>query len=247
MRGVLVTGGSRGIGRAIVDRFADAGDRVLFTYATARADADGLARPPRTDAVCVDLRERSSLAMLCATALERLESLDVLVNCAGIYPSAPLVDTSPHLLAEVLEVNVVAPFQLMRDFGRTSGAGERAIVNVTSINAFVPDKGLAAYDASKAALTQATRAAALELGPRGIRVNAVAPGLVDAPGIGDAIPQRVASFVRRAPLRRLVAPHEVAEAVFFLASPAASAITGETLFVDAGVTLAGYTADNTGL
>lgn len=242
MRGVLVTGGSRGIGRSIVERFAEAGDRVLFTYATNEAAALEVTDSARVDAIAVDMRDRHAVARLCHAAREQLPSLGVLVNCAGIYPWAPFLETDTDLVADVLEVNLLAPFRLMQDFARTGGNGDRAIVNVTSINAFSPDEGLSAYDASKAALAQATRTAALELGPCGVRVNAVAPGLVEAPGITDTVPQRVDSFLRHAPLRRLVAPRDVAEAVFFLASSASASITGQMLVVDAGVTLAGYTA-----
>lgn len=239
---VLVTGGSRGIGRAIVRRFDSAGDKVVFSYAV---DEDGAAETcsscAKAVAVVADLRAKEVAQQLVATAREHLGGLDVLVNCAGIYPHAPFLGTPPEMLAEVLLINFEAPYQLMQLAGAAMAeTGTGAIVNVTSINAFRPDVELSAYDASKAALAQVTRTAALELGPRGIRVNAVAPGLVDAPDLSEVAPNRRAAFLAHAPLGRLVRPEDVAEAVYFLASPAAAVITGQTLVVDAGVTLASY-------
>jgi 3-oxoacyl-[acyl-carrier protein] reductase len=117
-------------------------------------------------------------------------------------------------------------------------------VNVTSINAFSPEGGLAAYDASKAALAQLTKTAALELGPLNIRVNAVAPGLIAAPDLETEAPERVNAFLAHAPLGRLVDPEDIANAACFLASAESSAITGQTLVVDCGVSLSGYMATN---
>jgi 3-oxoacyl-[acyl-carrier protein] reductase len=250
-RGVIVTGGSRGIGRATVRRFAAAGDAVVFTYGTNDALAADLAAELRAEGAVVEplqanLRDAATPDAVLEAAARCLPSLDVLVNNAGIYPSAPFVDTDADTIAEVFDVNVVGPLRLMQSFVRAGVGTDRSIVNVTSINAFSPDANLAVYDASKAALAQLTRTAALELGEDGVRVNAVAPGLVDAPGIEDAVPERVRAFVGHAPLRRLVTPEEIADAVFFLASEAASAITGQTLVVDAGVTLAGYMAEVAG-
>lgn len=167
-------------------------------------------------------------------------TLDILVNCAGVYPHASIAETDSDLLTRVLKVNVVAPFLLLGlAIGRLT-PGRGSVVNITSIDAFAPEAGLAAYDASKAALAMLTRTAALELGPHGIRVNAVAPGLVWDPTLEDAAPERANAYRARSPLGRLVEPGEVANTVVFLASDAASGITGHSLVVDAGVTLASY-------
>ena len=242
-RSVLVTGGSRGIGRAIVRRFAAVDDAVTFAYATDHAGAD----ETRRDLASVhghagDLRDPEAPGELVDSVVERSGRLDVLVNCAGIFPHSAFLDTPPGSAEDVFRVNFLAPFALMQRAVAAMPPGAGAIVNVTSINAFRPDAGLAAYDASKAALAQLTRTAALELGSRGIRVNAVAPGLVDSATLEAAAPARREAFLRHAALGRLVAPEDVAEAVFFLASDGARAITGQTLVVDSGVTLAGYTA-----
>jgi NAD(P)-dependent dehydrogenase (short-subunit alcohol dehydrogenase family) len=244
MQRVLVTGGSRGIGREIVRKFASAGDAVFFSYATDVQGADQTARQcPRAIPFAADLRTEDGPERLVGAAKQQLGGIDVLVNCAGIYPHAAFTDTPPSMLADVMRINFESPYRLMQLTAELMTAeGGGAIVNVTSINANSPDAGLSAYDASKAALTQAVRTAALELGAHGIRVNAVAPGLVDAPELKKAAPARHAAFLAHAPLGKLVSPKDIAEAVFFLASPAAAAITGQTLVVDAGVTLAGYSA-----
>jgi NAD(P)-dependent dehydrogenase (short-subunit alcohol dehydrogenase family) len=244
MRRVLITGGSRGIGRAIVRRFDAAGDSVFFSYASNVDEAEQTVRhAPHAIPFAVDLRAEDGPERLVSAAEQRLGGIDVLVNCAGIYPHATFADTPPSLLEEVMRVNFEAPYRLMQLAAvPIAAAGGGAIVNVTSINATSPDTGLSAYDASKAALAQAVRTAALELGARHIRVNAVAPGLVDAPELEHEAPDRRAAFLAHAPLGILVTPTDIAEAVFFLASPAATAVTGQTLVVDAGVTLAGYNA-----
>jgi 3-oxoacyl-[acyl-carrier protein] reductase len=242
-RAVLITGGSRGIGRAIVARFAGAGDHVLFSYG---ADDEGARRTQEQspDALMhkADLRDPEAAQELMGVAVAQLGSVDVLVNCAGIFPHSPFLETPSDAVTDVLRVNVLAPFLLTQHAVAAMPEAGGAVVNVTSINAFSPDEGLAAYDASKAALAQITRTAALELGPRGVRVNAVAPGLVDDPTLAEAAPQRREAFLRHAPLGRLVQPQDIAHATYFLASDAAGAITGQTLVVDSGVTLAGYTA-----
>lgn len=246
MRRVLVAGGSGGIGRAVVQRFDKAGDGIVFSYASDAAAADETSRSCATaHSVHSDLTAPQAAEHLVETTHNRLGGLDVAVNCVGVYPHAPLLETSKAMLGEVMRVNFLAAYRLIQVAGSAlAQAGAGAIVNVTSINAFSADAGLSAYDASKAALAQATRTAALELGPMGVRVNAVAPGLVDDPLLETAAPKRRTAFLTHAPLRKLVTPEDVAEAVFFLASSGAAAITGETLIVDAGVTLAGYAANS---
>jgi len=242
---VLVTGGSRGIGRSIVEAFADSGADVAFSYHIDRVSADEVtsraaAGGVRAFAFQAELSEIGAADRLVRDATSVLGGLNVVVNSAGIYPHAAIDDTTPEFVDRMFRINVEAPFAIIRraadELARTGGA----IVNVTSIDSFDATVGLAAYAASKAALTMLTRSAALELGPRGIRVNAVAPGLVWAPGIENVVPEMVAAQQAHSPLGRLVAPQEVASAVLFLASSLAAGITGHTLVVDAGVTLAGY-------
>jgi 3-oxoacyl-[acyl-carrier protein] reductase len=242
--GVIVTGGSRGVGRAVVRAFAASGHEVLFCYASDVAGAaETVTETPSAIGVRLDLRDPEAAAALTAHATERFGTIGALINCAGIYPHASFTEVSAEELEQVLRVNFLAPFALIQRLAplmASSGGG--AVVNVTSINAFSPEGGLAAYDASKAALAQLTKTAALELGPLNIRVNAVAPGLIAAPDLETEAPERVNAFLAHAPLGRLVDPDDIAHAACFLASPDSSAITGQTLVVDCGVSLSGYMA-----
>ncbi len=247
MRGrrVLVTGGSRGIGRAIVEAFASAGSDVAFSYrehkeaaeeASLRCGEAGV----RSVAIRADLASDDAPERVVDQALNFLGGLDAVVNSAGIYPKAPIRDTEPTLLQEVLRLNVEAPFAVIRRAIDPLAASRGCAVNVSSISAFEPRAGMAAYDASKAALSTLTKSAAVELGPLGIRVNAVAPGLVWAPDLEEVAPQLVAANLEHAPLGKLVQPGDVAKAVLFLAGEGAAAITGQVLVIDAGVSLVGY-------
>ena len=243
---VLVTGGSRGLGRVIVEAFARAGAHVAFSYRTDQAAAEELTARAAPDAHLValqaDLEQPQAADRLVVHATAALGGLDVVVNSAGIYPHAPIGDTGDALLERINRVNFLAPFAILRRALPLLARRPGAVVNVTSIDAFAPEAGLAAYDASKAALAMLTRTAALEFGPLGVRVNAVAPGLIWSAGIEAAVPERVASYRLHAPLGRLVRPEEVAFVVLFLASEEASGVTGQMLVVDAGVTLAGYSS-----
>lgn len=244
---VLVTGGSRGIGRAIVEAFTEAGAEVAFCYRESREASKELSRElgegdKRVVPLRADLSNLEDAESLVEGAADALGGLDVVVNNAGIYPHAPMEETTEESLGRILKVNFEAPFVIMRRAVPLLAKRPGVIVNITSIDAFAPEASLAVYDASKAALTMLTRTAALEFGPRGIRANAVAPGLVWAPGIEQAVPERVKSYLEHSPLGRLVRPAEVASTVLFLASDWASGITGQMVVVDAGVTLAGYTS-----
>jgi NAD(P)-dependent dehydrogenase (short-subunit alcohol dehydrogenase family) len=162
--------------------------------------------------------------------------LGVLVNNAGGYPLADLLQLKAADWDAVLAQNLRSALACLQAAGRRMAArGEGAIVNVTSIQAFRPAPALAHYSAAKAGLEMLTRSAALELGPSGVRVNAVAPGLVWREGLESAWPEGVARYVAAAPLGRIAAPEDVADACLFLASPAARFVTGTTLVVDGGV------------
>jgi NAD(P)-dependent dehydrogenase (short-subunit alcohol dehydrogenase family) len=218
---------------------------VLFSYARdEEAAAATLADAPGAGAIRQDLRAGDAPETLVAATVRQLGGIDVLINCAGIYPHYDFLDTEREQLEDILSVNFTAAFRLMQHSARAmTDNGGGAIVNITSINAFAPEGGLSAYDASKAALTQATRTAAVELGRLGIRVNAVAPGLVDAPDLDEVVPERVKAFLAHAPLGKLVRAEDVARAALFLATAGSAAITGQTLVVDAGVSLAGYMSE----
>lgn len=246
-RVALVTGAGSGFGRAIARRFAEAGARIAVHYRGSRDGAQAVVEEIRARsstgasrgearAFGADLVRDGEAARLVDEVVEAFGRLDVLVNNAGAYPLTDLLDVTAALWDEVLAANLKSALLCLQAAARhMSAAGGGVVVNVTSIQAFRPAPGLAAYSAAKAGLEMFTRSAAVELGPSGVRVNAVAPGLIWREGIEGAWPDGVARYRAAAPLRRLGQPDDVADACLFLASPAARFVTGTTLVVDGGV------------
>jgi NAD(P)-dependent dehydrogenase (short-subunit alcohol dehydrogenase family) len=240
-RVALVTGAGSGFGRTIARRFAEAGARVAVHYRGSRAGAEAVVADIRMGggqarSFSGDLTLGGEATRVVDEVAEAFGRLDVLVNNAGAYPLSDLLTVSATEWDEVLAANLKSALVALQAAARRmSAAGGGAIVNVTSIQAFRPAEGLSAYSAAKAGLEMLTRSAAVELGPSGIRVNAVAPGVVWREGIEAAWPDGVARYRARAPLGRIGQPDEVADACLFLASPASRFITGATLVVDGGV------------
>jgi NAD(P)-dependent dehydrogenase (short-subunit alcohol dehydrogenase family) len=238
-RVVAVTGAGSGLGQGVARRFAAAGARVVVHYRRAAAGAtalvDAIGRD-RAVAVEADLSRPDEAAALVAAAVRDFGRLDALVNNAGIYPLAGVLEMTPAQWDEVVAANLTSVFLCTQAAARQMVAqgGGGAIVNVTSIEARSALPSHSHYSATKAAADAHTRAAAQELGPHGIRVNAVAPGLIWREGIEEMWPEGVARWLDVAPLRRLGRPEDVADACLFLASPAARWITGATLPVDGG-------------
>jgi NAD(P)-dependent dehydrogenase (short-subunit alcohol dehydrogenase family) len=236
-RAVLVTGSSGGIGAGVARRLYAAGARVAVHYSEQRVAAEMLARElgPRACVVHGDV-ERDA-ARLCEDVIAAFGRIDALVNNAGIQPVAPLLDLSGEDVAEMLRVNVAGVVALTAAaakhmIGRGDGG---AIVNIASIEGLQPAPGHSHYAASKAAVIMHARAAALELGADRIRVNAVAPGLIDRAGLADAWPDGVNRWLAACPLGTLGTVEDVGDAVVFLLSDAARWITGATLTVDGGM------------
>jgi len=240
-RVALVTGAGSGFGRTIARRFAEAGARVAVHYRGSREGAEavvGEIRAAGGEARVVggDLARDGEATRVVDEAAEAFGRLDLLVNNAGSYPLAGLLEMSAPQWDEVVAANLKSAFLCTQAAARRmAAAGGGAIVMVTSIQAFRPAPELAHYSAAKAGLEMLTRSAAVELGPKGIRVNAVAPGLVWREGLEAAWPEGVTRYRARAPLGRIGRPEDVADACLFLASPAARWITGATLVVDGGV------------
>lgn len=252
---VLVTGASGGIGGGIARRFADAGARVAVHYRSSPGPAFALVEELRergSEAVAVraDLGEPGAAEALVAEAVEALGGLDGLVNNAGIQPLAPLAETSRAEWDEVLATNLSAVFELSREAAAAmtadaeaealeaeedAPARDRWITHIASIEASRPAPAHAHYATAKAGLVMHARAAALELGPAGIRVNSVSPGLVERPGLAEAWPEGVESWLARAPLGRLATAEDIGNACVLLASSAAGFITGQDLAVDGGM------------
>ncbi|RVT84591.1 SDR family oxidoreductase [Rhodobacteraceae bacterium CCMM004] len=233
MRVALITGAARGLGRVIAADLA-ADHPVAVTY----RDSDPaalLAEVPGIHAIQADLRDPGAAEAVIAEVVARFGRLDVLVNNAGLVAGTPMEPGGFDAAAEIFAVNAVAPMALLTAALPHLRAGA-AVVNISSVNAALPPQGAAAYGASKAALENLTRAAAKELGPRGIRVNAVAPGAIALPEAprADAL---VDAFARETALGRIATPQEVAAAVRYLASDAASFVTGQVLTVSGGYRL----------
>jgi NAD(P)-dependent dehydrogenase (short-subunit alcohol dehydrogenase family) len=188
-------------------------------------------------AIGADLREPDEVERLFEETAERLGGIDVLVNNAGSYPLHRLVDATADEWKAVLDTNLLSVHLCTQAVARrliARGSGG-AVVNVASIEGLRPAPMHSHYTAAKSGVLAYTRSAALELGPHGIRVNAVSPGLIWREGIEASWPEGVESFRARAPLGRLGRPEDVAHACLFLASSEASFVTGANLVVDGGV------------
>lgn len=229
----LVTGGSRGIGRAIVEQLAAAGARVVFTYRQDEAAAEKvMTDTPNTFAVRVD---QADLTGLDAMFEPVRDGLDILVNNAGTAAAATIGDLTPDEFDRIFTINTKFPLfairaaiPLLRDGGR--------IVNISTLNTNAQAAGLSLYCASKAALEQITMVAARELGPRGITVNTVSPGATDTDLLRSVNPPEALEGAAAAtPLGRLGQPGDVAAVVAFLASPQGGWITGQNIRATGGL------------
>ncbi|MEU1728518.1 SDR family NAD(P)-dependent oxidoreductase [Actinomadura sp. ATCC 39365] len=241
-KNALVTGGSRGIGRAIVVRLAREGAAVLFTYHRDQAAAEAVvaevaAFGGRAIAVRADQGRTEDLKHLFGEVDRCLDGLDVVVNNAAINPMGDIRDAVESDFDEVMAVNTKGPFFVMQAAAERLGEGGR-IVNISSTGAA---PGLALYFASKAALESITAVAAREFGPRGITVNSVSPGATDTDmmraAAGEHLEQAIAHTVALTPLQRLGRPEDIANVVAFLAGPDAQWITGQNLRVSGGLVI----------
>ncbi len=238
-RRALVTGGAKGIGRAIAARLVEAGAVVTVADLDA-AGADAAGELGASFAVC-DITDADQLV----AAIEQAagdDGLDILVNNAGIFPTTgPMLEATDDFVARMLDVNVRAQYSAAREAAARMPNGG-AIVNLASIAALGGGANISAYSASKAAVVALTRAFANELGPRRIRVNAIAPGIIDTPGVQEQMePLKAGGLdidrtIAANPLRIAGQPDHIATAALFLASDLAAFINGHVLVVDGGST-----------
>ncbi len=239
---VIVTGSGSGLGRGIAARFAEAGAKIVVNYRSSVAGAQEVVAEIEANggaavAVQADVTQKADVEGLVRQTVEHFGQLDVLVNNAGLYPLSLLVDMTEEEWDLVVDSNLRSTFLCSQAAARRMIAqgGGGAIVNIASIEGENPAPLHSHYDAAKGGVLMHTAATAHELGPHGIRVNAVSPGLIWREGLEQSWPDGVARWQKAAPLKRLGLPSDVADACLFLASPAARWITGVNLRVDGGV------------
>ncbi len=238
----VVTGASKGIGAAIALALAEAGAAVAVNYTSSRTGAEAVvaqiaAAGGRAIAVPADITQDAARAAMFADVAAQLGPIDILVNNAGIFRYFPLAETTAAELAGMFATNVFALLLAIRDVVPHMPARGGSIINISSVASTVAPPQGTVYAASKAAVDSITRSLARELGPRGIRVNAIRPGAVETEGVRDGgllDDARRQAFIATTPLGRIGLPQDIAPAAVFLASDAAGWITGETLLVAGG-------------
>jgi len=252
-KAAIVTGGARGIGRAIACRLAEAGAAVMITdldgEAATQTVQDIQAGGGKALATTADVSTLHDAKGVVAAAVEAFGRLDILVNNAGVYPPAPVMYLTEEVWDRVLNINLKGLFfysQAAADEMIRAGRGGK-IVNVASLEALHPTPALSAYDVSKGGVLMATKSLALELAAHNILVNAVAPGIIRTGGLEDLLStliplnqtfeEKSELFKPRVALGRIGEPDDVAKVVLFLASAAADYITGEMIVIDGGYLL----------
>jgi NAD(P)-dependent dehydrogenase (short-subunit alcohol dehydrogenase family) len=242
---VVITGGTSGIGRALTEGMAEAGADVVPTSRRPEQVEESAAaveaRGRRSLRVISDVTSRESLEKALGAVVKAFDRVDVLVNCAGRTKRQPTLDVTEEDWQAILETNLTGTFRASQVFGRHMlDRGQGRIINIASLASFVALYEVAAYTASKAAVAGLTKSLAVEWGPRGVNVNAIAPGvfptelnrkLLDSP--------RGHELLARTPLKRYGRVEELAGAAVFLASDAASFVNGEVLTVDGGFLASG--------
>ena len=242
----IVTGGASGIGKGIVERFVAEGARVVV----GDPDSDGVGALIASlghnyvDGASVDVRDESAVERMVAQAVRRFGRLDVAVNNAGVGGFSPVQDYPLADWDRVIGISLTGTFLSIKHEARQLIAQGRggSIVNVASLNAIQPTEGFAAYCAAKAGVTMLTKVAALELGRKNIRVNAIGPGLIHTPATAGmtAIPGLEAAFVHEAPMGRPGEPEDIAGLALYLASDESTLMSGQTLYIDGGASLNKY-------
>jgi 3-oxoacyl-[acyl-carrier protein] reductase len=229
----LITGGSRGIGRAIVEEFAAAGYKVAFTYAGNQSAAEslkGIATPHQADA-----RDFARTEQVVAEVETTLGPIDVLINNAGIKRDSALHNMDPAAWSEVIDTNLTGTFHYCRAVMRGLIRRGGCVVNITSVSGIIGMAGQTNYSASKAGVIGLTKSLAKEVARFGVRVNAVAPGFIDTDMTASIDEAARKKLYAQIPLAKTGTPKQVARAALYLAGEDAAYITGQVLTMDGGL------------
>lgn len=243
----IVTGGAKGIGFGIVSRLAEAGASVviadLIKEDAERAVLEITAKGWKAKGIVMDVSSEEDVKKMVAGAVSGFGSIDILVNNAGIYPTIPVTQMTLSDFEKVLAINLKGVFLCTKYVSEQmikQGHGGK-IINITSIDALHPSSiGLAHYDASKHGVWGFTKNVALELAPHKIWVNAIAPGVIETPGVTKGKPLAadvMEKFIARIPMGRMGQPDDIGKVALFLASEMSSYMTGSQIVVDGGVLL----------
>ena len=236
----LVTGSKSGIGFAIAKRLVQAGAEIILHARNDSSEVEAakikLAKLANEDISTVfgDFSDPNSCCSLFEAMKKEPKPIDILVNNAAIQPVCALAELGPSEISQMLETNLQVPIMMTRYFAEYSENGG-SIVNICSIEGLTPAINHSHYAASKAGLINFTKASALELGSKNIRVNSICPGLTDRQNLDKDWPQGVQNWLKNVPLKRLGTGEDIANAALFLVSDAASFITGANLIVDGGM------------
>ncbi|QQS60946.1 MAG: SDR family oxidoreductase [Candidatus Moraniibacteriota bacterium] len=237
----LITGAGQGIGRGIALTLAKEGAHIIVSDINFE-NAQKVAEEARgfgseVEVVGCDVSNKESVSEMFRKVDEKFGRLDILVNNAGIFPFSPLIDMEESQWDKVMEVNVKSLYYCTREALKRLPEGGR-IITVSSIASIIGFEGLTHYCASKGAVNGFTHALSLELAPKGITVNAVAPGAISTPGADSGVDEETTNqFLKTIPMGRKGQPEDIANAVTFLASDRASYITGQVIVVDGGWTI----------
>ena len=236
----LVTGSKSGIGFAIAKRLAQAGAEIILHARSDSSEVEKakmkLAKVAKEDVATVfgDFSDPNSCRSIFEALKKEHKPIDILVNNAAIQPICALADLGSAEISQMLETNLQVPIMMTRYFAEYSEKGG-SIVNICSIEGLTPALNHSHYAASKAGLIHFTKAAAIELGSKNIRVNSICPGLTDRQNLKNDWPEGVKNWLDNVPLHRLGTGEDIANAALFLVSDASSFITGANLIVDGGM------------